>query len=175
VDVWIDISLTSALVGAEWLASRPGRFTPWERGPWYRFHRRLVEHRGGLDVVENGKCLTLPGLELRTLSFSRSTDRASPTSRQMLQREYVTLTRACHRLLSWARQILRTSAPSSSLECILILSHYLNVLCHAHHTKQSPCGGGLEYLHRSPASRKRRRKGSPMTGGIPRPPCSWGI
>jgi hypothetical protein len=23
-----------------------------------------------------------------------------------------------------------------------------------------PCGGGVEYLHRDPASRKRRRKGS---------------
>jgi hypothetical protein len=26
-------------------------------------------------------------------------------------------------------------------------------------TEQSPCGGGVEYLHRSPASRRRRRKG----------------
>jgi hypothetical protein len=38
-----------------------------------------------------------------------------------------------------------------------------------------PCGGGLEYLHRSPASRKRRRKGNPVPGGISGPPCSWGI
>jgi hypothetical protein len=28
------------------------------------------------------------------------------------------------------------------------------------------CGGGLEYLHPSPVSRKRRRKGNPVTGGI---------
>jgi hypothetical protein len=28
VDVWIHIFLTSALVGGEWPASRPGRFTP---------------------------------------------------------------------------------------------------------------------------------------------------
>jgi hypothetical protein len=27
-------------------------------------------------------------------------------------------------------------------------------------------GGGLEYLHRSPASRKRRRRGNPVPGGI---------
>jgi hypothetical protein len=26
-----------------------------------------------------------------------------------------------------------------------------------------PCGGGLEYLHRDPASRKKRRKGSLKT------------
>jgi hypothetical protein len=36
----------------------------------------------------------------------------------------------------------------------------------------SSCGGGLEYLHRSPASRKRRQKGNPVPGGITGPPCS---
>jgi hypothetical protein len=36
-------------------------------------------------------------------------------------------------------------------------------------------GGGLEYLHRSLASRKRRCKGNPVPGGITAPPCSWGI
>jgi hypothetical protein len=33
VDVWIHIFLTSAQVGSEWLASRPCRFTRWERAP----------------------------------------------------------------------------------------------------------------------------------------------
>jgi hypothetical protein len=33
VDVKIHIFLTSALVGGEWSASRPGRFTPVERAP----------------------------------------------------------------------------------------------------------------------------------------------
>jgi hypothetical protein len=33
----------------------------------------------------------------------------------------------------------------------------------------------VEYLHRSPASGKRRRKGNPVPGGITGPPCSWGI
>jgi hypothetical protein len=28
----------------------------------------------------------------------------------------------------------------------------------------APCGGGIEYLHRSPASRKSRRKGNPVPG-----------
>jgi hypothetical protein len=37
------------------------------------------------------------------------------------------------------------------------------------------CGGGLEYIHRSSASRKRRPKGNPVHGGITGPPCSWGI
>jgi hypothetical protein len=38
-----------------------------------------------------------------------------------------------------------------------------------------PCGGGLEYRHRSLASRKRRQKGNPFPGGIAVPPYSWGI
>jgi hypothetical protein len=38
-----------------------------------------------------------------------------------------------------------------------------------------PCGGGIEYLRRSPASRKRRRKGNPVPGGKSGPTCSWGI
>jgi hypothetical protein len=39
----------------------------------------------------------------------------------------------------------------------------------------NPCGGGLEYLHRSPASRKRRQKRNPVAGGITGLPCFWGI
>jgi hypothetical protein len=39
----------------------------------------------------------------------------------------------------------------------------------------SPREGGFEYLHRSPASRRRRRKGSTAPGGITGPSCSWGI
>jgi hypothetical protein len=38
-----------------------------------------------------------------------------------------------------------------------------------------PCGGGFEYLHRSLASRRRRRKGKPVLVGITVPPCSWGL
>jgi hypothetical protein len=34
-----------------------------------------------------------------------------------------------------------------------------------------PCGGRIEYLHRSTASRMRRRKGNPVHGGISGPPC----
>jgi hypothetical protein len=33
-----------------------------------------------------------------------------------------------------------------------------------------PCGGGLEYPHRSPESRRRRRKGNPVPG----PPVTSG-
>jgi DNA-binding Lrp family transcriptional regulator len=38
-----------------------------------------------------------------------------------------------------------------------------------------PCGGGVEYPHRSPASGRRRRKGNPVPGGISVPPCSYAI
>jgi hypothetical protein len=41
--------------------------------------------------------------------------------------------------------------------------------------KRDPCGGGVEYLDRNPASRRRRRRGNPVIGGTTGPPCSWGI
>jgi hypothetical protein len=63
VDVLTPVFLTSALVGGEWSASRPGRIYPgthWIGG--------LVGPRAGLDDVENLKFLALPGLGLRPLS-----------------------------------------------------------------------------------------------------------
>jgi hypothetical protein len=39
----------------------------------------------------------------------------------------------------------------------------------------TPHGGGFEYLHRSPASPRRRRKENPVPGVKTGPPCSWGI
>jgi hypothetical protein len=39
----------------------------------------------------------------------------------------------------------------------------------------NPCGGGLEYLHRSPASRKRRCERNPVPGGITGPPYWVGM
>jgi hypothetical protein len=38
----------------------------------------------------------------------------------------------------------------------------------------TPCGGGFEYLHRSPASSRRRRKWNPVPGIITGPSCSRG-
>jgi hypothetical protein len=54
MDVWIHIFLIATLVGGEWSASHPGRFTPgtYWMGP-------IV----GLDVVEERKLLALQGLE----------------------------------------------------------------------------------------------------------------
>jgi hypothetical protein len=43
---------TSALVGGEWSASRPGSFTPWEIVSSARWIRRQVGHRAGLDAVK---------------------------------------------------------------------------------------------------------------------------
>jgi hypothetical protein len=62
VDISIHVFMTSALVGGEWSASRPGRFTigtHWIGG--------YVSPRTSLDDVEKKKFLTLPGLELRLL------------------------------------------------------------------------------------------------------------
>jgi hypothetical protein len=38
------------------------------------------------------------------------------------------------------------------------------VLLNIEHKYKGPCGGGLECLHRSPASRKRRQKGNSLPG-----------
>jgi hypothetical protein len=59
VDVWIHIFWTLALVGGEWSASRPCRFTPGTH-----FIGGCVDPRAGLDDMEKGKFLTLSGLEL---------------------------------------------------------------------------------------------------------------
>jgi hypothetical protein len=67
MDVQIHIFLTSALVGGEWSASRPGRFTPGERVPGTHWIGGWVDPRPGLDDVEKRTFLTLPGLELRSL------------------------------------------------------------------------------------------------------------
>jgi hypothetical protein len=39
-------------------------------------------------------------------------------------------------------------------------------------SEQIPCGGGVEYLHRSPANSKRQQKGNPVAGSITEPPSS---
>jgi hypothetical protein len=57
VDEWIHIFLTSALVGGEWSASRPCRFTPGERAPGTHWIGGWVGLRSGLDAVEKRKFL----------------------------------------------------------------------------------------------------------------------
>jgi hypothetical protein len=56
---------TSALVGGEWSASRPG-----ERASGTHWVGGWVDPRAGLDDVEKRKFLTLPGLELRPLGHA---------------------------------------------------------------------------------------------------------
>jgi hypothetical protein len=60
MDVWIHVFLMSALVGSEWPASGPCRFT---RGT--HWIGRWLESRAGLD--DRIQFLTLPGLELGPL------------------------------------------------------------------------------------------------------------
>jgi hypothetical protein len=63
VDVLIHIFLTSALVGGEWSASRPCRFTP-GKSPRYPFYRRLGGPQSRSRRYGEVKMFTLPGLEL---------------------------------------------------------------------------------------------------------------
>jgi hypothetical protein len=67
VDLYIHVFLTSVLVGGEWLASHPGRFTHEEKAPVTHCIVGWVDPRAGLDDVENRKFLTLPALEFRPL------------------------------------------------------------------------------------------------------------
>jgi hypothetical protein len=55
VDAWIHVFVTSALVGGEWFASRPGRFTPRERAPGTHWIGGWVDPRTSLDKVEKRK------------------------------------------------------------------------------------------------------------------------
>jgi hypothetical protein len=52
VDVEIHIFLTSALVGGEWSASRPGRFTPGKEPPGTHCIGGWVDPRTSLDDME---------------------------------------------------------------------------------------------------------------------------
>jgi hypothetical protein len=65
VDVYIHVSLTLALIGDGWSASRPRRFTPGEWAPDTYWIAYWVYRRDGLDDMGKWKFLTLPGLELR--------------------------------------------------------------------------------------------------------------
>jgi hypothetical protein len=67
VDVQTHVFLTSALVGSESSASRPGRFTPGGSAPGTHWRGGLVDPRAGLDDLERIKFFTLPVLELRPL------------------------------------------------------------------------------------------------------------
>jgi hypothetical protein len=81
VDVQIHIFLTSALVGGERSASRPGRFTPREKASVTHWNGGWVGPRAGFDDVGKRTFLSLPGLELQLFVqpvASRYTDYASP-------------------------------------------------------------------------------------------------
>jgi hypothetical protein len=59
--------MTSALAGGEWSVSPPGRFTPRGKAPRIHWIGGLVDHRAGLDDVEERQFFATPGLELRPL------------------------------------------------------------------------------------------------------------
>jgi hypothetical protein len=67
-DVSIHIFLTSALIGGDWSASRPGRFTQGETTRGTHWMGCWVGTRTSLDDVEKKKFVTLPGLELRHIT-----------------------------------------------------------------------------------------------------------
>jgi hypothetical protein len=62
----------------------------------------------------------------------------------------------------------------NSLHDLAMLSIFYLFLDYLTTLSLTPFGGGFEYLHRSPESRRRRRKWNPLPGGITGPPCFWG-
>jgi hypothetical protein len=69
VEVEIHLFFTSAIVGGEWLASRPGRFTTGERARDTHWVGDLVGSRAGLDVVKGRNILSIAGLKLRSIGL----------------------------------------------------------------------------------------------------------
>jgi hypothetical protein len=67
VDVSIHIFLTSALIGGEWLALRPGRFTPRGKSPQYPLHRRLGGQQSRSGRRGEEKILYPTGTQIRPL------------------------------------------------------------------------------------------------------------
>jgi hypothetical protein len=65
VAVYIKI-LNSALVGGEWLASRPGSFTPEERAPGTHWIEDWVVHTAGLGKISCPCREPNPGRPART-------------------------------------------------------------------------------------------------------------
>jgi hypothetical protein len=72
VNVQTHVFLTSALIGSERSASRPGHFTHGERAPGSHWIGSWENPRAGLDDMEKRKFLTPPGLELRPLGLPAS-------------------------------------------------------------------------------------------------------
>jgi hypothetical protein len=77
-----------ALLRGEWSTSCPGRFTPGERAHGTHWIGGWVRPRADLDDVEKRNYLTLPGLELRTISH--------PPRNQLLYRLGTRLIRVFH-------------------------------------------------------------------------------
>jgi hypothetical protein len=67
LDVYIRIFSTSALVGGVVSFTPRPLYIPGERAPGTHWIGGWVGPRVGLEDVEKGKFLTLPGLELRSL------------------------------------------------------------------------------------------------------------
>jgi hypothetical protein len=66
-DVEVHVFLSSALVVGKGSASRPGRFTTWERDPVTYLTGDWLGSRASSEDVEKIKFFTLQGLELRFL------------------------------------------------------------------------------------------------------------
>jgi hypothetical protein len=67
VDIYLQVSLPSALVRGEWSTTSPCNFTSGEKAPGTYWIGGCVGSRIGLNDRDKRKFLILPGLELRHL------------------------------------------------------------------------------------------------------------
>jgi hypothetical protein len=117
VDVQSHVSLTSALVGGEWSASRPGLFTLGERAPSTHWIRGWAGPRIGPDYVKRRKFLPLPGLELRPLgrpARSQSLYRLSYPGFMILNKRYLNVHCLVQRCTSRAHRTVCEDVCSSA-------------------------------------------------------------
>jgi hypothetical protein len=60
----------------------------------------------------------------------------------------------------WPVSYLLTRSGQGVMRSLLLTSLWSGELVQISNYIVNPCGGGVEYLHREPASRKRRRNGT---------------
>jgi hypothetical protein len=124
IEVYSTHSLTSALDGGEWSASRPGRFTPRERAPDTHWIGGWTDPRDVLDAVVRRKFPAPAGN--RTLE-PRSTSANPIELSRLLQRKQ----RNENRL-----QILK-------LACYILFDTLFNHSKYLRHTRVNPIPSGL--------------------------------
>jgi hypothetical protein len=120
---------------------------------------------GGKNNVTSGgvRCSKWTSIYIKKTnpsSINKEVQRKEKRTKVLTLNKYMAMGPSGARCQMWACRLIA----GSKLLLLLLLGSW-----------EPPREGGFEYLHRSPTSHRRRRKGNPVPGGISGPPCSWGI